>query len=343
MSIPPPAPGHNSSAFDIALERFDRSGYMLARFETLMKAIDDGRLNRSALRVLSALIQSMNRTTLTSWLGYDAIMDQSGLNSTKSVENYISQLGSLGYIVAERRQTPEAGNRMLRHYTLSALSPEEIEAAINRAVASLNGEIDTVVEANFSQPSGKPAPVSPTIVGGPPTPVGCPQPVSPSRVGENPEISQPSGKNTVLSQPSGSSTIPIITTVETPNSNSPPSEPEAVAKAPPEKRATRLPDDWRLPKGWGDWAMDNFYITRDQVVGEAQRFKDYWAGVPGAKATKKDWPATWRNWIRGSQERPKYRMRKVDTSIAPDLHASADAGDDMDAALERARQAASKR
>jgi hypothetical protein len=152
-------------------------------------------------------------------------------------------------------------------------------------------------------------------------------------------FSQPSGKEQCFSQPSGNSTIPIITTVETPLEVSAPPQTELQPKPTPEKRATRLSEDWRLPKAWGDWAMENFHISRDQVVGEAQRFKDYWAGVPGVKATKKDWPATWRNWIRGSQERPKYRARKVDTSIAPDL-LSEDAGDAMDAALERARQQA---
>lgn len=34
---------------------------------------------------------------------------------------------------------------------------------------------------------------------------------------------------------------------------------------------------------------------------EYQTFKDYWAGKTGATATKKDWIATWRNWLRNSR------------------------------------------
>ena len=29
------------------------------------------------------------------------------------------------------------------------------------------------------------------------------------------------------------------------------------------------------------------------------RFKDYWAGA--VNGTKKDWPATWRNWVRAER------------------------------------------
>ncbi|WP_259462527.1 hypothetical protein [Corynebacterium diphtheriae] len=31
---------------------------------------------------------------------------------------------------------------------------------------------------------------------------------------------------------------------------------------------------------------------------EHQVFVDYWRGVPGARGRKRDWNATWRNWIR---------------------------------------------
>ena len=34
---------------------------------------------------------------------------------------------------------------------------------------------------------------------------------------------------------------------------------------------------------------------------EYQFFKDYWKGKAGAAATKKDWIATWRNWLRNSR------------------------------------------
>lgn len=63
------------------------------------------------------------------------------------------------------------------------------------------------------------------------------------------------------------------------------------------KRGQRLPEDWRLPKAWGEWAvaqgLDDFSARR-----EGERFADYWHGVSGARGAKMDWQATWRNWVR---------------------------------------------
>jgi uncharacterized protein YdaU (DUF1376 family) len=68
------------------------------------------------------------------------------------------------------------------------------------------------------------------------------------------------------------------------------------AKASP-KKATRLPDDWVLSRELGEWALSEG-LPEDRIRIEAERFKDYWLGVGGAKARKADWPATWRNWCR---------------------------------------------
>lgn len=67
------------------------------------------------------------------------------------------------------------------------------------------------------------------------------------------------------------------------------------------KRGNRLPDDWFLPKEWGEWAVDEGY-EYDQIKVEADKFKDYWHSVAGAKGVKLDWQATWRNWMRNSSQ-----------------------------------------
>jgi uncharacterized protein YdaU (DUF1376 family) len=71
------------------------------------------------------------------------------------------------------------------------------------------------------------------------------------------------------------------------------------AKASPKKApsGSRLDADWFLPKSWGDWARDEG-VDQDAIRSEADRFKDYWLSVAGAKGRKADWQATWRNWIR---------------------------------------------
>lgn len=68
------------------------------------------------------------------------------------------------------------------------------------------------------------------------------------------------------------------------------------AKASP-KNGSRLPKDWFLPASWGQWAVAEG-VSQEVARAEADRFKDYWVGLAGAKARKADWEATWRNWIR---------------------------------------------
>ena len=69
------------------------------------------------------------------------------------------------------------------------------------------------------------------------------------------------------------------------------------AKASPKKRGSRLPDDWFLPKSWGQWAVDEGY-AQDVIRIEADNFRDYWRARAGPTASKLDWEATWRIWMR---------------------------------------------
>lgn len=71
-----------------------------------------------------------------------------------------------------------------------------------------------------------------------------------------------------------------------------------VRKPKGEDRATRLPSDWLLPMSWGQWAVAEFpHLTAEFIRQEAGKFRDYWCSKP-KDATKLDWEATWRNWIR---------------------------------------------
>lgn len=90
----------------------------------------------------------------------------------------------------------------------------------------------------------------------------------------------------------------------------PPSQPEAsnaVAIAPATRgRGTRLPSDWVLPKSSGEWAISEGF-TREMILFEADKFRDYWISKSGKDASKLDWAATWRNWMRNA----KTNMRKT--------------------------------
>ncbi|MEQ8823805.1 MAG: hypothetical protein RIC14_05480 [Filomicrobium sp.] len=96
------------------------------------------------------------------------------------------------------------------------------------------------------------------------------------------------------------------------NNNNPPIVPPQG-----KRRGTRLPDNWKLPRAWGQWALEEFDVSADEIRETAARFKDYWTSITGIKATKVDWQATWRNWCRNDKR--SWKRRRVDSDIAPDL------------------------
>jgi len=78
-------------------------------------------------------------------------------------------------------------------------------------------------------------------------------------------------------------------------------------------RGYRLPNDWVLPKPWGEWALEEFKTwTPDVVRVEADKFRDFWCAKAGREAAKVDWLATWRNWCRNAK--PVIDQRPVKTS-----------------------------
>ena len=72
----------------------------------------------------------------------------------------------------------------------------------------------------------------------------------------------------------------------------------AADAAPQAKKGQRLPQDWLLPKAWGDWALGEFpQWTPEKVRTEAAKFADHWRSK-SRDAAKTDWLMVWRNWCR---------------------------------------------
>lgn len=71
------------------------------------------------------------------------------------------------------------------------------------------------------------------------------------------------------------------------------------------QRASRLPNDFVVPSDWRAWAVTDSPLNPSQVDREAETFVDYWRSKSGRDATKLDWQATWRNWIRNSRSQPE--------------------------------------
>jgi len=73
----------------------------------------------------------------------------------------------------------------------------------------------------------------------------------------------------------------------------------AAAKPTPTSKGSRLPADWSLPNEWATWAITD--KPGYPVILEAAKFRDYWLSKTGKDATKADWFATWRNWVRNTR------------------------------------------
>ncbi|WP_019223372.1 hypothetical protein [Bartonella rattaustraliani] len=60
----------------------------------------------------------------------------------------------------------------------------------------------------------------------------------------------------------------------------------------------------RLPKDFEpdfDFAIQEG-LPPERVKIEIAKFRDYWSSKSGANATKLDWQATWRNWVRNAKD-----------------------------------------
>lgn len=61
------------------------------------------------------------------------------------------------------------------------------------------------------------------------------------------------------------------------------------------KRGTRIPDDFEVTEKMQQWAREN--VPSVDTRFETQRFINHWTAASGSKAVKRDWVATWRNWM----------------------------------------------
>ncbi len=108
---------------------------------------------------------------------------------------------------------------------------------------------------------------------------------------------------------------PINTPLASPTPSAGKSKDLSAPTAQTSKKGARLPADWVLPKSWGDWAVAE---KPDWSVADIRRvsedFRDHWISKAGKDATKLDWLATWRKWVRSPLNQVKPTMAKTETS-----------------------------
>lgn len=76
------------------------------------------------------------------------------------------------------------------------------------------------------------------------------------------------------------------------------------------KRRSRLPEDWRLPKEWGEYALAKG-IDEVSVRREAVQFADHHRSKGNLMV---DWKAAWRTWVRNSI---KFRDERYGGRVQP--------------------------
>lgn len=70
-------------------------------------------------------------------------------------------------------------------------------------------------------------------------------------------------------------------------------------------RGTRIAEPFIVTAEMRQWAAAETPLV--DVDRATRMFVDYWRAETGSKATKRDWLATWRNWLRRDQERAETR------------------------------------
>ena len=78
----------------------------------------------------------------------------------------------------------------------------------------------------------------------------------------------------------------------------------AAPTSPPRKRATprgtRIPAEFTVTDAMVTWARENAPNVNGRL--ETDQFRDYWSAKSGKDATKLDWAATWRTWMRKAEQ-----------------------------------------
>ncbi len=309
---------HNQppSLTEVVKANMETAVWLLCK-EALVTAIQDRRLERSHLRVLAVIAEHMDKATATAAPSRQVIAAAIGVE-VSTVSNVLSELRFLGYLVSEKRHDEDT-NRKLTFYSFGRIDHETIRRELAIYFKNLRengGQKSSPPTVNFAKPKPKESspsevkfPAHGEVQSSPPT-------VKFPASGEQSTVQKLRSESYSLLK-SLDSNIEIIPSTPPPDSTSPPT-----VKSEKAKKGARLPEDWMLPRRWGNWALETYDVTAPQVRREAERFKNHWLSKAGKDATKIDWERTWHNWcdsdIRG------WKRRVASTDAAPELTAVTD-------------------
>lgn len=84
------------------------------------------------------------------------------------------------------------------------------------------------------------------------------------------------------------------------------------------ERGTRLSESW-IPTDKDIAYAESLGMSQEYIALEAEKFRDYWTALPGQRALKLNWEATWRNWVRKDYAKVKRRQRPTASATPQSL------------------------
>lgn len=315
--------GHNQPSFDAIVEENLLRGLYLVQRDTLISACKDPRLGHRHRWVLAEIVAMTNDRTGTAFPGRKHLATITGY-AESTIASTVYDLIEAGYLISARR-APEGGKRALAHYTVARPNLADLQAEIARYVE----EQRALAKERIARRAWAKVDNGVNVRNDVEVHNGVNLRAA--------EVDNGVDVDTVIDVDPVLATVTSNITTTLGDNKQGSSAPEKAPKQPKASRATRLSQEWLLPKSWGEWALDNYAISATKVRDEAASFRDYWTSVGGVKGTKTDWEATWRNWIRNS--RGRYRRTREDSTVAPDLLAAQSQNEARDAWAEVRRNA----
>jgi hypothetical protein len=333
--------GHNRPSFDDVVEENLRRGLLLMQRDALIRAIEDPRLQPRHRLVLAKIIKRTNQKTATSYPGRKTISqdtgtlaggvpDPDGGYSEQVIANTISELIAYGYLVHDRR-APDTGGRALSHYALAAPSVEDVELEVQSYLQAIEARAPRI-RPNVTIRSD--VRIANVTIRSDVTTGGYVRSQAVEKKEEIPDVTTGSDVTTggdvrVADVTTGGGTV-----TSSKKDNIPPTIAVPPSPAPRKRDAkprTRLPKDWTPSTETVAWARANFVATDQQILIEADKFRDHHASKGSTMA---DWPAAWRTWWGNGFHKIPRRLSAVRRS-APSGHQDTELAD----AFERARLA----
>lgn len=245
--------------------------------------------NASAKFVLIELANALNKDDVECYPGIDTLEESTELNR-KTVLAATKLLEEKGFI--KKRRACEKGKQRI-YYSFPSFNPADWEF---KKESTENGTLQSTKSGTYIEQSSK----NGTL--------------------ESPKNgSQQSTENGILQSPkngpvTGNKNSEIEQVIETHDDAAPEGTlfPEQISpekkKRTPTDRGSRLtlehlPDTWRTFAKQTDPDLDPDLLWAN--------FHDYWTSVSGSKGIKKDWEATWRNFVRSFNNAPDWKRNPV--------------------------------